>query len=723
MAQDIDIARIRAQYPQYDDYTDEQLVEALYSNFYSDMDREDFNRRVRYAGARYVDQNTGERREVDIRNLVFPGDPGYPEEGTVDYYPEIGIGVPQDPDGRYRRALEDARADLASSDYGVTENMADSATLGLQGPVNGLFMALGQGIQNLGGEDEYGMLDAFNAHRQAWNEQRQQFAEDRPLTALGTGVLGGFAAPGSQALGRFIAGQQGSRGLLQGQGLFNTTARSAVAGVPTGAVYGLTTSDPGEELQDTAGGAIAGGATGAALPPALRAGAAAIRAPIRGAGGMINAMSGGRVFGGQPDRRAGELLAQALRQDGVEAADIRRIIGEWMQSGVTPNLIDVLPQGGAAQRLVRGSALQAGDASREAQRYASRIEADVQDRALDLTRGLTPQEQRPAGDVVEEILANRQRQAATDYAPAYAEPVTLDTQVVSALSDEPGRAALRRARQAAVAQRRPEQVQEIDGMLAALEEGAPIPEVSTGTLDRVRIAMRGRAEQALQRPVSRDIGAGLTGRAQDISEGLENVPGLRAARDAYRLASRQAEAVDLGRTGLTATPERFQIEADVRPQAAVGYRQALEDAIGRPTEGATGTLNRISTATNQGMNLEQAFGPDVANRYRQGIGNLTEQVRGARFIDPSTGSQTAARGLDQSLVQGLREMPRDPLSAILWAVSRIQRGASLSPRDREAVVRLATQQADPMALRYQSRAMPVSSALAIPAAAQGGRSQ
>src|SRR5690606_2475560 len=40
------IAEIRAQYPQYQDMSDKQLADALYSKHYSDMPRADFDRKV-----------------------------------------------------------------------------------------------------------------------------------------------------------------------------------------------------------------------------------------------------------------------------------------------------------------------------------------------------------------------------------------------------------------------------------------------------------------------------------------------------------------------------------------------------------------------------------------------------------------------------------------------------------------------------------------------------
>ena len=40
------LAEIRSQFPQYEDMSDGQLADALYSKFYSDMDREEFDHKI-----------------------------------------------------------------------------------------------------------------------------------------------------------------------------------------------------------------------------------------------------------------------------------------------------------------------------------------------------------------------------------------------------------------------------------------------------------------------------------------------------------------------------------------------------------------------------------------------------------------------------------------------------------------------------------------------------
>lgn len=52
------LSEIRAQYPQYNDLSDDQLADAMHKKFYSDMPREDFNKRLGFSGARQPSSST-----------------------------------------------------------------------------------------------------------------------------------------------------------------------------------------------------------------------------------------------------------------------------------------------------------------------------------------------------------------------------------------------------------------------------------------------------------------------------------------------------------------------------------------------------------------------------------------------------------------------------------------------------------------------------------------
>lgn len=148
-------------------------------------------------------------------------------------------------------------------------------------------------------------------------------------------------------------------------------------------------------------------------------------------------------------------------------------------------------------------------------------------------------------------------------------------------------------------------------------------------------------------------------------------------------------AVEAGQGVLNTTPDQYAaaLPADRMGLSRLSAARSLEDSIGRPTEGATGALNRISTATNPGRNLAATYGDESAGSYRQAIGQMVDQVNNARFINPNTGSQSAGRLHDAELV----DLPAFSKASILKAVvDKLRNGATLTEAEREVLVRLAT---------------------------------
>lgn len=147
-----------------------------------------------------------------------------------------------------------------------------------------------------------------------------------------------------------------------------------------------------------------------------------------------------------------------------------------------------------------------------------------------------------------------------------------------------------------------------------------------------------------------------------------------------------------------------------RPLVQTAAARGIEDNIERIPEGATGLLNRIATARRSGNNLETTFGPDEAARYRKAIGQMVDQVRNARFINPNTGSQSAGRLFDEGLVEG--SIPTSKTGIIVSLVNKLRRGVSLTDGERQAIVELATRRLDGpeaiTAVPVSRRAIPLS---------------
>ncbi len=565
---------------------------------------------------------------------------------------------------------------------------SDAFSLGLNRFLSPAIAAAETGLRNTatrltGGTPEYTAGEAFNAVRSAEAQSARDFQRQKPVQALVSGLLGGIAMPGSQALAKLAAPT--AKGLLGG---LEATARGAGLGGALGGVYGATTASPGREVEGAKRGAITGTVTGGAIPAAAGT-AGAVARTVAGAG-RTTARAANRAAGGtllNPQREAGKRLVEAMRKDGMSADAIRAAQSEWLKSGVSPTLLDLVSVNGGGQNtraLLRGAAME-GAGRDTAARYNSRVAADLQDNAIGLTERLTPNEARSATALSKDLDLERSVTADRLYPAFKGDEVAVTEDIAGALSGVTGQRALSKARAIADVNRDQAALAEIDGLIRGESSS-----VSAGTLDLIRRGLRDAGQKALVAQ-DRTLGAGMMSRADDLASGIEaQSPGFNAARNAFRDTSQQIDAIDVGRTGLNARPDEFASTIGALPEnaldpARVGYRQALTDAIGNPTEGATGTLNRIGTSTNQGRNLATAFGDEPAELYRSGVSNLVDQLNNARFINPNTGSQTAGRAADESLVA----MPSiRPENIILGLINKVRRGATLTDQERQALIEL-----------------------------------
>lgn len=515
--------------------------------------------------------------------------------------------------------------------------------------------------------------------------------------------------------------------------------------------------------QDTLGNATAQLATFAV--PGGAGGNKLVSAEPKMAGGMTqiaNKLMGGRLL--DPAAQARALLLSDLTKDGATPAAAVKILNEWQASGASaPSLADVaskLPNGGQnVLARLRGAAVANPTARGVVSAYRHGIEANLQDNAQNLARGLHP-DPRSTPQFVSDAEAARRKSAETTYAAPYATPVDLNKPALSALSDAPGNAALLQSRAAAVANRRWDQVADINKLLGAQDEnfnwsfrdqgaapisdkgrtpfragstpgmrrsttGDPIlqsgpnnaytgpsaplpdvPQVSGGTLDRARIALR-EAGNAAKKAGNNDVAAGLFERMNDLDSALDSAPGLQDARADFGNRSAAIKAADHGENILVQVPQDYMAgygaitkglravgpapaaaaENDVQAALQLGARNKLIGDIGRPAEGAQGLLNRLSGSNNIGENLTTTFG-DAAGPFRQGIGNEASRVQTARAIDPLYGSKTAVNNEDsaaQSLVEGALDLKK---TLIRGALRKLSEGLTLTDAERKAIVEM-----------------------------------
>lgn len=544
-----------------------------------------------------------------------------------------------------------------------------------------------------GQEPEYTGRQAYDAVMKAQAEADKAYQNANPIESTALTAGGSLLMPGGGVIAKGVLGS--GKGLLGSTALGARAARGAGIGGLLGGIEGFAGGEQGKRVEGAKSGAAIGAGLGAALPVA----GSVVGQVGKGAKRVANKIAGGTLT--NPNVAAGERLAAALKADGLSPEQVRAAQNEWLKNGVTPQLMNL--GGENTRRLLRAAANKGGAANTQAVQNVNQLAADLQGSVIDRTRQLTPGEARPAQQFAEDIVERRGNLASQQYKGAYETPIRVTPQVDDPLMGAPGRAALLRARKAAEARRDFPQMQQLDELLASMESGAPA-EVSAGALDRARIAMGNAGRGALEDPRTRDIAGGMFSRADDIDAVLAQVPELQPARQTYRGMTGQERAVELGRNNAFTDPNAYQDELrklmemqtpvgnpfpvsgeDIRGAAGVGLRDDIIRNVGSPTEGATGYLNRLATGTNTGRVLEETF-PGQAQPYREGIGQLVQQLNDARFVSPNSGSKTAAVLEETGLLDALP--PTSKTALVMRALDMLRRGLTLTDQERAALMEL-----------------------------------
>lgn len=509
-----------------------------------------------------------------------------------------------------------------------------------------------------------------------------------------TGFAAGLAAPG----GAFVRGATGVERL----------ARGAAVGAAYGGLYGAGAGEDtySSRLTGLGVGATVGGLGGAAVEAAapyatklagIASNAAGSVAERIGGTGMQARAAARRAAptGMGPETNAAVRFADQIGPEQFARRDQARALG------VNLSVVDTLDNAG--ERLVRSAAGPAGPGADAAVDNLIRRQANLKPEVMGVTRNLTG-DPRTANAFRQSLEDTRSTLATEQYRPAYETPVAVTEDVLSALGDEPGRAALRRARQAAVARRDANQVAEIDGLLTG-----DAAEVSAGTLDRIRIALGNRAD-ALGRNATgaRDVAGGLRSRAGDIDTALEQVSALAPARATYRDLSGAIDSLDNASAIFNTAPEDFAAQVQSltptqREAMTVGVRQEILDALGRQREAGTGGLQTLAEAPYTRQNLEALLGPEEAGRYVDSIRLRVGQTQRAARLSPNTNSQTYGRSIDDetfnvanaigAVADGAQALRGSP-AGLARTIERIGARAALTPQERASIVEMGLGSAD-----------------------------
>lgn len=501
----------------------------------------------------------------------------------------------------------------------------------------------------------------------------------------------------AETIGSFLPGGEG--------GLARRAVQTVIPAATSETAGELTQGTPYEPYARAAG-AVLGAVVG---NPAA---AGAIRS--------INAVSVGK--GGptllNPELTAQTKLRAAIDADGGTDAAGQQIAARQASGSSNPALIDV--GGNNVRRLVRAAASGgSGDAQNIATGYAGRVRANFQDTVLDHTAGLTPGNTTSATTLAGQLERNQGDVAQTNYQQPggpYSQPAQVTPEMVDALQGPEGRGAISRAFTAARANRNQQQMAELQDLQQVASEqgggrdpltgrirsiGDALGGLSAGSLDRVRIGMRDIGSSLAARGNNATAG-GYFGRVQDIDTALDQTPGLQPARAVYRQMQASRDALDTGGGALSTPGNEYadQISRlasvggppNIGGPLQVGARQALVNKLETGADGATGAAKTLSQSARATANLGQTFGEAPAARYQAALGHEVSRVQNADFISPNTGSQTALRSGDDSLIA---QIPTNKVEFLGKIIDTLRgRGATLTDAERAAIVRIGTSEAN-----------------------------
>lgn len=295
------LADFRAQFPQYNNRSDQELADALYSQYYADrMPRAEFDTMLG------VQPQSG----PPLRSNAPPPDAppmlpsGPPQEVQLSSFDIMSSQAPPpstEPGRSFWRGL---------GDFG--HSALNGLTFGNADTIGGVIGGIRSTLQGEGWDAGY--QPNVMGERARLEEARQHNPVGSTIAEIG-GSIPTLAAPGAWA--------------FRAPSLLTKVGRSAAVGAGGGAAAGAGNADDGNRLLGAANGALWGGALGAAAPPV----GAAIGAGIRSARN-INPFNG-----------ATNVLNTAMRNSGETAQDIAAAMGanpRLMPANVSPTMENLL---------------------------------------------------------------------------------------------------------------------------------------------------------------------------------------------------------------------------------------------------------------------------------------------------------------------------------------------------------------------------------------------
>lgn len=584
--------------------------------------------------------------------------------------------------------LESSRSSSVLDRGALGASVQSSADLVSAGFGDELFGVLASplelGIGAYSGEDEgKGIIerigDAYARGRDKSRGLTEEAREQHPVAST-VGAIGGGLAMSPRLVARLAGTTAAGAG----------TAARIGAGVREGAVMGgAYGAGSGEGLEDSVKDAVAGAATGAVIGGAIPAISGAVRGATRPIRNAITART-------DPEGYAARKVQERLGASGMSAQQA----ANRMQAQPGTNLADV-----------------AGPSTRGLLRTATNIPGPAQDNvAKQLTLRQMGQGSRIKDSLgrtfadpdsyltTKDALARQASEAAEPlYRQAYQMPVHYSEPLEAILKTPAGRRALSKASELAGNEQYPFQqifARELDDGSFSVQR---VPDMrGWDYIKRAMDDMIDAQTDSMTRKMTNE-GRILTGLKNRLLQHLDTAnPYYAQARQAYAGPKAIDEAVELGRTAKTMSPDALRrATSTMTPAQKQAARIGAAEEIRAAVDAAGFTHNavlKVMSNRQQMQNLRTLFDDDAA--FNQFTRELMSEARKRSTYDAVKGNSTTVRqAMDAAEAGGLAETAglavtaatSGPFTATMqWIGNSLRRLGGLTPEVANQIARRLT---------------------------------
>ncbi len=219
---------------------------------------------------------------------------------------------PQPQTSKQNRRKTDLLDSVQQGVRGPFDEAANTFTFGLADKVRDAATEASNSFVRFITEDVFGKEFKEPENQSTAKEKRKAFQKSNPKTAFASSLVGAFANPIGQRVGKFIGG---------GTGLASTTLRAGGGGAVLGGAQALGEAEGNltQRLLKGGEGAAIGGSIGAVIPGGVKAGGAILAGGKNATVGLGNLIF--KTSSQRESTRAARKVAEALKRDGFSAEE------------------------------------------------------------------------------------------------------------------------------------------------------------------------------------------------------------------------------------------------------------------------------------------------------------------------------------------------------------------------------------------------------------------